>query len=100
MQIKITNKRSWLDRFLLKISNILFGIFLASLLFVIPMQLLGKNGIYLGFVLSLGVGIAGTIYTKPKSNLRLISYSLIATVIAILVIYFVMMSYLQSALEL
>jgi len=93
MKIKIKVKERDHANLLTKFSLILFGIFLTSLFFAILIQLLQQYGIYLGIPLC-GVTIYfGFKYSKKKSNLRLVTWSILVTLISCIGLYLYLLNF-------
>ena len=99
MKIKITSKKSSLDKFLAKLSLILFGIFLTSLIFAILIRYFGETGIYLGLVISIILIFCGFYYIEKGTKLRLVTWVMLITIIALTILFLVGMNFLSKSLE-
>ena len=98
MEIKIsqTNLKTGI---LSKITLVLFGIFLASTILAINLQLLKENGIVSGIISNALVVALGLYYTKPLSRLRLITWSILTTTALITIGGVVLIYILKTNLE-
>lgn len=82
MEIKVTTKEIRKTSLLSKFTLILFGVFLTSLIFAFTVKLFEDIGIWLGLLICLGLIFCGFYYTEPKTRLRLITWSMLITIIA------------------
>jgi len=85
--------------FLSKITGILFGVFLTSIIFAISIRIFEVNGIYLGLALTALLVIFGFYKTKPKTTLRMITWGIAVTVVIGITFYIVGMTMISSLLE-
>jgi hypothetical protein len=85
--------------FLTKFTLVLFGILTTSIIFAITLKLFQIPGIWIGLILC-AILIALTIrYRAPGSYLRLIAWSMLATIIIGAIVYFVGLGYVQNTLQ-
>jgi len=99
MKIIITKSKGLLDKILMSISLVLFGLFLTSLSFLIPMNFFQKTGVYLGLLLSAGLIFCGFYYFKKGSKIRLIAWSMLVTILSFIVLFLIGINYLEKSLE-
>jgi hypothetical protein len=99
MKITITSKKGWLDRILMKFAFVLFGIFLTSLVFAIPIKYFGERGIWAGFIISIGLIFSGFYYVEKGTKLRLLTWVMLITVISCSMIFLIGYSLISSSLE-
>jgi len=93
MKIKIKVKERDHSDLLTKFSLVLFGIFLTTLFFAILIQLLQQYGIYLGIILSAVAIYFGFKYSEKKSDLRLVIWSVLVTLISCIGLYLYILSF-------
>lgn len=82
-----------------KISGILFGVFLTSLIFLFSIKLLEEIGLYLGLVLTILIAILGFRYTKKRTTLRMITWGLSITLTLGIISYIAGLIILSYAFE-
>lgn len=91
--------------FLTRLTLILFGIFATSVIFALTVRLFEIPGIWLGLAVCAALIAAIFYYKKPGSRsaptgyLRVIAWSMLATIIIGTIIYFVGLNYVKSTLE-
>jgi hypothetical protein len=91
-EIKKTN-------FLTKFTLVLFGILVTSIIFAFTVKIFQIPGIWIGLVLcAIIIGLTLK-YKAPGSHLRMIAWSMLATIIAFTIIYFVGLGYVQNTLQ-
>ncbi len=78
MKIEIT-KNGQGANLLSKISGILFGVFLTSLIFLFSIKILEEIGLYIGLILTILIIVSGFYYTKKRSTLRMITWGITVT---------------------
>jgi len=84
-----------------KFTFILFGIFLASLVFAFSLQIFGEEtyNIYIGLFLNTLLAGCGIYKTKKGSGPRLISYGIAGIVVFSIIGYIVALSTIKNLLE-
>lgn len=82
MEIKVTTKEIRKTSLLSKFTLILFGVFLTSLIFAFTVKLFEDIGIWLGLIICSSLIFCGFYYVQPKTRLRLITWSMLITVLA------------------
>jgi hypothetical protein len=85
--------------FLTKFTLVLFGILTTSIIFAITLKLFQIPGIWIGLVLCAIIIALVIRYRAPGSYLRLIAWSMLATIIIGTIVYFVGLGYVQSTLQ-
>lgn len=85
--------------FLTKFTLVLFGILSTSIIFAITLKLFQIPGIWIGLAICIILIGLALKYKKPGSYLRFIAWSMLGTIIAFTVIYFVGLNYAQSTLD-
>lgn len=91
--------------FLTYLTLILFGVFFTSVIFAFTVKLFEIPGIWIGLIVCVAI-IATIFYYKPKGSrsaptryLRVIAWSMLATLIIGTTIYFVGLNYVKNTLE-
>jgi len=79
--------------------GVLFGIFLTSLIFSITIRVFETTGIYLGAIFTFILTIAGLRFTKPRTLLRLITWSMLGTLIACTLLFIVVLTMASTMLD-
>lgn len=89
MEINPINKvqNSQFQSFTTKIISVLFGIFLASILFALLLKSLEKAGLILGLLISIGAVFCGFYYIKKGTIVRMITWGFAAAITAGIIIY-------------
>ena len=82
MEIKVTTKEIRKISLLSKFTLILFGVFLTSLIFAFTVKLFEDIGIWLGLLICVALIFCGFYYIEAKTRLRLITWSMLITVLA------------------
>ena len=85
--------------FLSKVTGVLFGVFLSSLIFAIAIRLFEEIGLYAGLALTVLLIIFGFLYTKPRTTLRMITWGILATVVLGTILYIVGVAIISNLLE-
>ncbi|MFA5948410.1 MAG: hypothetical protein WC806_05615 [Candidatus Gracilibacteria bacterium] len=99
MQIEITTKKGIVDRVLAKLSIVLFGVFLTSMIFAILIKLLGVYGIYLGILICGTLIFCGFYYIQKGTRLRLMAISMLSTIILITIVFLTALSFIKDSLN-
>ena len=92
---KIREKTSILSYLIL----ILIGSFITVTIFSYSIQLTPNHGILLGFFLNGLLTSLGFYYTEERTKLRIITWSIIITLLALLISYIFTINYIDSNLE-
>ncbi len=85
--------------FLSKVTGVLFGVFLTSVIFAIAIRLFEEIGLYAGLALTIILTILGFLYTKPRTTLRMITWGIAATVVLGTILYIVGVVIISNLLE-
>ncbi len=85
--------------FLTYLTLILFGIFCTSLIFAITVKLFQILGIWIGLIICTAIISAILKYKTPGTYLRIIAWSMLATIIIGAIIYFIGLNYVKSLLN-
>ncbi|NIA02362.1 MAG: hypothetical protein GWP15_03185 [Nitrospirae bacterium] len=85
--------------FLSKVSGVLFGIFLTSIIFAFSIRILEETGIYIGLAFTALIVVLGFLKTKSKSTTRMIIWGIAVTVVAGTILYFVGMAIISEMLK-
>ncbi|MFH1533903.1 MAG: hypothetical protein ABID64_03150 [Nitrospirota bacterium] len=85
--------------FLSKVTGILFGIFLTSIIFAFSIRILEETGIYIGLAFTILIVILGFLKTKPKSTLRMITWGIATTVVVGVILYVVGIAIISEMLK-
>jgi len=64
-----------------KVTFLLFGIFITSIIFAVLLQTLGRTGLYIGLLVSIILIFCGFYYIKKNTRLRIITWGILLTVI-------------------
>lgn len=99
MEVKIINQEAKKINFLAKFTLILFGVFLTSIIFAIPIKYLSEWGLWLGLIISLVLAFIGFYYIKPKTRLRYITWGILGTIIVSVTIFFIGLTILTESIE-
>jgi NADH:ubiquinone oxidoreductase subunit 6 (subunit J) len=98
MKIKITKPQQGAN-FLSKFTGVLFGIFLASLIFALAIRFLDVTGVYVGLALTILLIIVGFYFTKSRTTLRMIVWGLLGTLIIGTILYIILYISFLNLLE-
>ncbi len=82
-----------------KISYVLVGILITSLIFSITLKYFQEPGIWIGIVLTLIVSSLGFFYSKKYQPLKLISAGILGTLIVVGILYFVLITSFTNTFE-
>ncbi len=85
--------------FLSKVTGILFGIFITSIIFALSIKLFEVPGVYVGLGFTVLIVILGFLKTKPKTTLRMITWGIAITVVAGTILYVVGIAMLSNLLQ-
>lgn len=99
MQPPLTTREIRHTNFLTRLTLILFGVFLTSLIFAIAVKIMEETGIWIGLIICLAAAGSILYYRKPGSSLRIIAWSMLCMVVFCLIIYFVGLNYLAKTFE-
>jgi len=80
------------------ITLILIGILIATIIFAITTKYLGEWGVYLGLLANAGIVFCGYYYLEKGSRLRVITWSILGTLIFSIIVYFFALEYITSTL--
>jgi hypothetical protein len=83
-----------------RLTLILFGVFLTSFLYAMSIRAFELSGLLIGTFINIALSAAGLYYTPKKSQLHIISWTILATTIVGIITYFVSVGYISSSLEL
>jgi len=98
MEVRIVKQEGGAG-FLSKVTGILFGIFLTSIIFAFSIRILEETGIYIGLVLTALIVVLGFLKTKPKTTLRMIIWGIAVTVVAGTILYAVGIAIISEMLK-
>jgi len=100
MQINITNKEGPLAKISRKLTIVFLGIFITASIFSIMTKLLqGSYGIIAGLIICGTLIFCGFYYVKKGTKLRLLTWSILITIITILMIVFIGLSFVSNNLD-
>lgn len=99
MQPLLTTREIRRTNFLTYLTLILFGVFCTSLIFAITVKLFEIPGIWIGLLACGGLIYCIFRYKTPGSYLRIVAWSMLATIILGTIIYFVGLNYVARTLE-
>ena len=85
--------------FLSKVTGILFGVFLSTIIFAFSIRILEETGIYVGLAFTALIVVLGFLKTKPKTTLRMITWGIAVTVVGGTILYFVGMAIISEMLK-
>lgn len=85
--------------FLSKVTGILFGIFITSIIFALSIRLFEVPGVYIALVFTILIVILGFLKTKSKTTLRMITWGIAVTIIAGTILYVVGIAMLSEMLK-
>ncbi len=77
----------------------LFGIFITIFVFYLLVNNLGELGIWLSLLSSIALIVAGFYYSEPKTALRVITWSILVTLIISCTLYFTGLNAFHKAFE-
>jgi len=97
INIKFGDKKK--NGFLDKVIWILLGIFMTSLVFTLLIEQFGKIGIYLGLLISALLVFVGFYQIKKGTRLRLITWSILVTIISCSILFSVLLYLVETSLE-
>ncbi|MBI4234786.1 hypothetical protein HY604_00635 [Candidatus Peregrinibacteria bacterium] len=84
--------------FLNKASLVLFGVFLASIIFSLMIKAFNTAGIYVGIIINGIISYSGFHFCKKKSTLRAVAYGIGGTVVIGIIAYTVVITILKNML--
>lgn len=84
--------------FLNKASLVLFGVFLASIVFSLMIKVANSAGIYIGIIVNGAISYSSFYFFEKKSTPRYIGYGIGGTVIIGIIGYIVVITILKSML--
>ena len=87
VKIVLTTKKGILDRILIKLSLILIGILITSIIFATCSKYLQVWGVWLGILINGLLTFCGFYYTEKGTKIRTITWSILITTIAIILIF-------------
>jgi len=82
-----------------KVSLILIGVFVASVIFAIATKNFGTTGLYLGLLTTLALSFGGFYYIEKGTVLRQITWGITVTIVIGVVGYIVLLSTVSQMLE-
>lgn len=82
-----------------KITLILFGVFITSLIFAFLIQNFEKAGIWIGLVLSALIVFSGFYYIEKGTRLRIIAWGILGTIIGFIILFTIAVNFLSNSLE-
>ena len=85
--------------FMARITLILFGIFITSIIFALTVKAFQEIGIWIGLIICLALIFCGFYYTLPSTRIRVIAWSMLITLIISIIVYFAGLSYISKNLE-
>ncbi len=95
MKLNLTYKQGKLDKALTAISFVLFGVFLTSIVFAVPINFFEVKGVYLGLVLNAALIFCGLYFFPKGHKTRKITWSMLATLLILIIGYFSLLSILS-----
>jgi 4-amino-4-deoxy-L-arabinose transferase-like glycosyltransferase len=99
MQINITTKEGPFAKILKKFTLIFFGIFLTSSIFAISTKVLGEYGLWVGALICAGLIFCGFYYIEKGTRLRLITWTMLITIIFSIILFFIGLGFISSNLD-
>lgn len=100
MQINITNKEGPIARISKKLTVVFSGIFLTSIIFSTATTLLpGSYGIIAGLILCGGLIFCGFYYVKKGTRLRLLTWTMLITIVIIILVILIGLSFVSNNLN-
>jgi ABC-type Fe3+-siderophore transport system permease subunit len=85
--------------FLSKITGVLFGIFITSVIFALSIRIFDVPGVYVGLGFTVLIVVLGFLKTKQKTTLRMITWGIAVTVVAGSILYVVGIAMLSEMLK-
>ena len=85
--------------FMTRITLILFGIFITSVTFALTVKAFQEIGIWIGLIISSIIIFCAFYYTMPDTRTRVITWSMLITLIISIILYFAGLSYISKSLE-
>lgn len=82
-----------------RITLILFGVFITSSIFAITVKMFEEIGIWIGLIISLGLSFYGFYFKESGSRMRIVTWSILATILIIGIVYFAGLSYIYQSLK-
>lgn len=98
MKIEVTTRDIKNPSILGKLTLVLFGIFLTTLIFAFSIRILSTAGIWIGLLISLAITTAGYYYTEKGSRLRIITWSILVTILIGATIFIAGLGFLSDKL--
>ena len=98
MEVRIVKQEGGAG-FLSKITGILFGIFITSLIFAPSIRLFEVPGVYIGLAITTLIVTLGFLKTKPRTTLRMIIWGMAITVVAGSIGYVILITTISNLLE-
>jgi|GEM_PF-2337173 len=99
VKVILTTKKGIVDRVLAKFSLILFGVLATTVIFAICSKYLGVWGIWLGIFITGGLVFCGFYYIEKGTRLRVITWSILITVIFILMVFTIGLTLLSKMFQ-
>jgi|GEM_PF-2486113 len=99
MEPILTSHEITKTNFLTKLTLVLLGVLLTSVIFAMTVRLFQIPGIWIGLLLCAILIFLAIKYKAPGSYSRLIAWSMLGTIIIGTIIYFVGLHYVQSTLK-
>jgi multisubunit Na+/H+ antiporter MnhB subunit len=99
MEIKVTKQEIRKDNFLTKLSLILLGILLTSSIFAFATQLSPDRGLWIALVIAILLVFIGFYYIDRGTRLRLVTWSMLVTLVMGAALFIVGVQLISQALE-
>lgn len=99
MEIRITKTEISKNSLSTKIILALVGVFLTSIIFAISMKWLEEIGIWIGIALTGILVFCGYYFFEPGNKIRIITWTMLATLIITILFYILGLQYISSSLE-
>ncbi|MDA1060644.1 MAG: hypothetical protein O3B47_02530 [bacterium] len=100
MEVKIIKKEIRKDNILTKLTLILLGIFILSAIFALATQIFPDFGIWIALSLSIFLIFSGFYYIDKGTRLRIVTWGMLATLVAGAGLFFVGLNILTKSLSL
>ncbi len=99
MRINITTSQIKKVNFITKVTLILLGVFISSVILGTSIQLLETKGLWLGIILSLLCVAYGLYYCPKNSYRRIVSWGILGSLILGTILFVIGISLVSSGLE-
>ncbi|MFH1284646.1 MAG: hypothetical protein ABIH78_03610 [Candidatus Peregrinibacteria bacterium] len=82
-----------------KITAILFGVFIASMIFAFGIKLFDEIGVYISLAVCAVISFLGFYYAKKSTTLRTVTWGILATAVIGIIGYFIGLAILENILK-